>query len=111
MDLETNFGTADDLERLGSRLTPERMKSIDRFYLSPRERAERVWAEIQMEDFTKWDMLCFCVEYLGQLAISYSMADKIFRSGVLLLGRWLHNAHYFYAQEIYGEPEKSGKRK
>jgi len=111
VDNGKTFGTEDDINRLGERLTPERMKGVDRFYLTPRERADKVWAVIQVDDFNKWDMLCFCVEYLGQLAISYAMADRVFKSGVLLLGRWLHNAHYFFASEIYGEPDEEGSRK
>jgi len=112
-------GEADGLEELGSlgeRLTPERITRIDKDYLSPRERADRLHTMLQMveEDLdfklTRWDYLCFAVEFIGQFAISFFSHDRIFLSTTKLLGKWLYNMHYFYPTEVYGPPTE-GERK
>jgi len=112
-------GEADRLEeisRLGENLTPELIAKIDKDYLSPKERADRLHTMLQMvEDdldfkLTRWDYLCFSVEFIGQFAISFFSHDRVFLSTSKLLGKWLYNMHYFYPLEVYGEP-KEGERK
>ena len=106
----------EELGTLGERLTSERIAKIDEDYLSPRERADRLHTMLQMveEDLdfklTRWDYLCFSVEFIGQFAISFFSHDRIFMSTSKLLGKWLYNMHYFYATEVYGQP-KEGERK
>jgi hypothetical protein len=106
----------EELGTLDERLTPERIMFVDVDYLSPRERADRLHTMLQMveEDLdfklTRWDYLCFAVEFIGQFAISFFSHDRIFMSTSKLLGKWLYNMHYFYPAEVYGPP-KEGERK
>jgi hypothetical protein len=112
-------GEADGLEEIGTlneRLTSERIAQVDKDYLSPKERADRLHTMIQIvEDdldfkLTRWDYLCFSVEFIGQFAISFFSHDRVFLSTSKLLGKWLYNMHYFYPKEVYGDPKK-GERK
>lgn len=108
--LTSEDSTEVELNTLGERLTPERMEIVDRNFRSPKERAEEVWVVIEKGEFTRYDVLCFCTEFMAQLAMGMFSADRTYVHAVIRLGRWLHNAHYFHTTDILGQPEK-GKRK
>lgn len=109
----------DRIEELGSlkvRLTDERIVSIDKDYYSPRERANRINTMLELaqeelnQPLTRWDYLCFSIEFLGQFAISFFSHDDLLVKTAKVLGKWLYNLHYFYTSEIYGPP-REGERK
>ncbi|MCP4902645.1 MAG: hypothetical protein GY906_37245 [bacterium] len=99
-----------ELASLGERLTPERIAIVDRTFRSPKERAEEVWEVLDKNDFSRYDILCFCTEFMGQLALGMFSTDRTYVQIAIRFGRWLHNAHYFHTVDILGQPEK-GKRK
>lgn len=100
----------EDLESLEERLTPEHIARIDAKYLSPQERSAQVLTVLEEHEFTRWDYLCFSVEFIGQFSIAYFDYDRIFSTAAKILGKWLYNMHYFFTEEVYGPPEE-GKRK
>ena len=100
----------EDLDTLGERLTPEHMSRVDAKYFTPKERSQRVLDILEQEELTRWDYLCFSVEFLGQFGIAYFEFDKVFSQLTKLLGKWLYNLHYFNAEQVYGPPEE-GKKK
>ena len=105
-----------EISTLGERLTPERIAKIDANYLSPRERADRLHTMLQMveEDLefnlTRWDYLCFAVEFIGQFSIAFFSFDEVFSRTAKLLEKWLYNMHYFYPEKIYGPPKEGEKK-
>jgi hypothetical protein len=106
---ETN-NRHEDLDTLQDRLTPEHIKAVDAHYHSPKERSARVLTLLETGDFTRWDYLCFSVEFLGQFVLGYFTHDEILSAITKRLGAWLYNMHYFYNEDIYGAPEE-GKKK
>lgn len=109
MDQETNDRN-EDLDTLPARLTSERMAQVDAKYFTPKERASNINTVLDEHNFTRWDYLCFAVEFLGQFTIAYFDRDAVLRGAVKLLGKWLYNMHYFYTEAVYGPPEE-GVRK
>lgn len=105
-----------ETQRLGERLTPSIMERVDSKYLTPKERAEKINALIELaseetgEKHTRWDLLCFSVEFIAQFAIAYFSHDRLLLSATRLVGRWLYNMHYFHAEEVYGPPLEEGKK-
>lgn len=91
----------EELETLNERLTEEKIAEVDAKYPSPRLRAGRVLAILEGEDLTRWDYLCFSLEFLGQFAISNFADDRILYESVKFLNKWLYNLHYFHADDIY----------
>lgn len=88
----------------GQPLTEERIDEVDAKYPSPTTRAERIWKIIQKDGRpTDYDVTCFAVEWLGRMAIGPFSSDGLFRSIAKGLGKWLYNAHYHHAEEIFGE--------
>lgn len=89
------------------KITDELRKRIDAKFNDPVKRAEEVWTVIQLAadelglDTTQWDLLCFACQFLAKEAIGAFSSDDDFVAIVKTLNRWLYNAHYFYAEEIY----------
>lgn len=100
----------EDLDTLQERLTDERIAQVDADYFTPKERASQVNTVLDKHDFTRWDYLCFAVEFLGQFAISYFKEDRILSGAAKIMGKWLYNMHYFSAENIYGPPKEGIKR-
>ena len=100
----------EDLDTLEERLTSEHIARVDAKYFSPKERASKVNTVLAEHDFTRWDYLCFAVEFLGQFTISYFKHDVVLSAASKILGKWLYNMHYFFAENVYGPPEE-GERK
>lgn len=100
----------ENLGTLEERLTPEIISRVDVKYLSPKERSQQVLDILEQEELTRWDYLCFSIEFLGQFSIAYFQHDEIFPQAAKLLGKWLYNLHYFNAEQVYGAAEE-GKRK
>lgn len=100
----------EDLESLEERLTPELIARVDAKYLSPQQRSTIVLAKLEEGDFTRWDYLCFSVEFIGQFSVAYFGHDRIFTAAAKILGKWLYNMHYFFTEQVYGPPEEGEKK-
>ena len=44
------------------------MERVDKLMPSPETRALKVWAQLNKESLTVWDLICFCSESLGLAA-------------------------------------------
>lgn len=98
------------------------MRSVDRLYWSPSERAHGIFALLEtmrqgMREKNKeenlpqdqdvpsdWDILCFAIEYIGKQSIA--LADPDFTRAAVWLSKWLYSAHYNEPARIYGSPDK-----
>ena len=75
-----------------------RIAEIDRLIPSPEQRAQEVYNAIKqtLPDKTNWDVICFCINYLGLSAQAYDWME----SAVRHLSRQIYNAHYFKTEEL-----------
>lgn len=71
-------------------LTKEIIARVDATQLSPSARASEVWSVVAQLDFTQWDWVCFCAEYLGMMsaAIPYLLEPS------KDLSKRVYTAHY-----------------
>lgn len=61
---------------------------------NPQQRAEIIWTQIgpHLSEFSQWDMICFSISYLAQLA---QVAEfDYMKSEIATLGKKLYMAHY-----------------
>lgn len=75
------------------------MRKIDLLYPSPSDRASKIHRLIQeqLPDATNWDVICFCVEYLGYMSVQ---PELMWLKNVALLGNKLvYKAHYLMHEE------------
>ena len=89
---------------VGDEIGEDEIARIDSLYSTPTERAERVWAELQKLDLNYSDLLCFCISFCGQMAISFD--EEIFTEMVRLMGRRFYDFHYNQPHVLYGPPDK-----
>lgn len=91
-------------------LSKERIAEIDAAYEDVKSRAERVYNILTNAEYSeylsRYDILCFCVQYIGMLHIGQLPDDEELAILAPALNRWLNHYHYFYAEEIFGEPEE-----
>lgn len=96
-------------EARGEELSKERIAEVDEKYDSPRERAEEIFTIFQLasdeldHEWTRYDLLCFCVQFLGMMSLGDLQPDEDLRLLAKNLNRWLHERHYFHAEKIFGE--------
>jgi hypothetical protein len=91
---------AKDNER---KVTPERIKLVDKFMLSPEERSLKVykaiaeWNKTYESDVNKidnWDLLCYSVSHIVAIVNVYPWL----REPAKMLKNLVFNAHYLYPQ-------------
>lgn len=71
----------------------EVIKRVDETCESPQARAKRVLEALKSHDnITTWDVLCFCVEYLGMMTPVWSWLGNEART----LNRLVYLAHYVH---------------
>ena len=74
-----------------------RLAKVDAFLESPSMRAGRVFKAFStITSATHWDMLCFCIEYLG----GASLANPFLEEPAKQLAQRLYYAHYYKAKEL-----------
>jgi len=87
------------------------MTLIDRMYLTPSERASKVHELIQKNrgdgEFSDWDIICYCIEYLGAQALV--LEEPEFLAHVAETSRWVYSAHYSNPGRLYGKPDRERK--
>lgn len=92
------------------KLTPEWMAQVDEDYLSPQERSQKIMSLLEEE--TMYDTICFCIEYLGRVAVPGFFAEnEETRKHVAALGATLYGLHYFQAPNILGPPDRTPELK
>lgn len=105
MDNESNLGKPTVISR-------DRINKVDARYYTVKERAEEVWAFIQIasdhlgEMPSMYDVTCFSVQWLGMLALGKLSDNEAFVSLAKELNRWVNSVHYSEAEEIFGEHER-----
>lgn len=98
----------------GEQLTQERVKEVDEKLPSPKDRAEEVHAALILvqeemgEDLSRYDVLCFAVQYVGMMALGALEEDEDLEVLAKGLNRWLHHHHYFYAEDFLEQGEDNG---
>lgn len=86
-------------------LNPEWIARVDKDYISPPERAAKI--NLLLPDETLWDILCFCVEWMGRVAVpAFFGENKEVEKHVQGLGRVLYGLHYFQAPSVLGPPDR-----
>lgn len=87
----------------GTRLTEEIMAEVDALMPSPSDRAKEIWTAVfeqlahgDNENIGEYDLQCFCVEYLGTLAVGPLKEDTDYVALAKRMSKWLYNLHYFY---------------
>ena len=95
-----------------SRITDKEMDEIDKLYLTPKERAEKVNAILQASkgNHTFIDITCFSAQWFAMLAIGALSEDEDFVRIARLTNIWLHTRHYNDPKSIYGEPDRKEKK-
>jgi hypothetical protein len=70
----------------------ERMKLQDGMIDSPTQRFIRIWDLLKdrKQQFTEWDMICFCNEYLTGMTIAHNYLQE----AVKPLNNIIYTAHY-----------------
>lgn len=98
----------------GEQLTRERIEEVDEQFASPKERAEEVFAALQIaqeelgEDLSHYDLLCFAVQFAGMMAVGALDDDEDFLVLAKNLNRWLHERHYFHAGDFLEQEDDDG---
>lgn len=88
------------------------MARIDASFSSPQERAEEVWALLQVANddleagFVLYDYLCFAVQYLGMMHLAGFGGEELEQIAATA-NKWIHTTHYNHVEEIM-EPDKEG---
>ena len=107
---------AEGPDRLGAEaLSQERQTAVDALWFNPEERAEfvmtaiREGAETLEWDMSLYDMVCFSAQYLGRVTLQELAEDQELREIVIKLNQWLYNRHYFYTQDILGDPDRKAQ--
>ena len=85
---------------------------IDKLYWSPSARADAIYSifneatgKLPEEDQpSMWDLLAFCVEYIG--AQSVAIGEEEFQLHAQRLSRLFYSYHYNNPAELYGKPDK-----
>lgn len=64
----------------------------DRQIVSPDKRAQKVWEFIRAEkpEWTDWDLLCFCVEFIGYMSAKWPWLNPDAKT----LAAIVYQAHY-----------------
>lgn len=85
------------------KVTPERIKLVDKFTLSPELRTKKVYEIIQgynarvtseIDKIDNWDLLCYSVSHIVSLANVYTWLQMPAKH----LKNLVFNAHYLYPQ-------------
>ena len=66
------------------------IKEADEKHPSPDARANAVYHWLARNDFTVWDIICFCGEYLGMMSAAYPFIEEDSKK---ILTK-IHAAHY-----------------
>lgn len=85
------------------------MEEVDAEYLTPEERAEKVWAAIQrggMRSISYFDIVCFASQWLGMISLNHIDNDEELRKIAVAANLWLHKYHYAAPEEIHGKPDR-----
>lgn len=92
-----------------SRPMDEQIKIVDSLTPSPEQRALRVHRVINpyIEDFSNWDMICYCLHFLNSQAVGYEWL----LTPIKIVNRMIYNAHYYFADDLGLLNETSTDRK
>ena len=81
-------------ESSGSSKQQQLMELVDKQFASPSERAHEIWSIISatpaLIEKTDWDLLCFCVEYIGMKSQDWKWLEEDAKK----LNRLIYTAHY-----------------
>ncbi len=105
MDFQANLGKP-------TVISGERIAEVDAKYPSVKDRAEEVWAFIQIagehlgEMPSTYDITCFSAQWLGSLALGQLAENEAFIELAKDVNRWVNSVHYSEAEEIFGEREQ-----
>jgi hypothetical protein len=91
-------------EKLSDAQLKEHIASVDLKCASPEQRAWSVYEYLKQSHFTTWDILCFCVNWLGVMTAVWPWME----SPVKVLSGLVHRAHYFFNDKVLGEEKKLG---
>lgn len=69
---------------------------------SPEQRALEVYAYLRESKFTTWDVLCFCVNWMGAMSAVWPWLEM----PVKVLSGLVYKAHYFFTDKVLGEESK-----
>lgn len=78
--------------------------------LSVDARALKVWEYLQQSDFSTWDLVCFCAEYIGMISGTYPWLEEIAKRQAILvwkchtlnieeISKWDRSVQEFYDQQ------------
>lgn len=73
-----------------------RILEVDAIEPSPTKRAQAIYAILHQAapELNEWDIICFCIEYLGKLAFAYPWLSEFVKP----IARIVYTAHYFDEQ-------------
>lgn len=98
---------AEGSDRRSTTISRRRIEEVDSKYLSVKERAEKVWAQVLdspiLDDFSEYDITCFSCQWLGMLALGRLNNNEAFVELAKQMNRWLNSVHYSEAEAILGE--------
>lgn len=77
---------------------------------SPSVRALKVWEYLQQSDFSTWDLVCFCAEYMGMISGTYPWLEEVAKRQAILvwkchtlnieeISKWDRSVQEFYDQQ------------
>jgi hypothetical protein len=72
------------------KITEALIAAVDAAQQSPQQRAEAVYAYLQGANFTNWDIVCFCGEYLALMIAALPYLEEPARD----INRRIYTAHY-----------------
>lgn len=99
-DKETQQRT--DASQLTDVELKEHLASVDAKLKSPEQRALAVYQYLRESQFTTWDVLCFCVNWLGIMAAVWPWLE----APAKILSGLVYKAHYFFTDKVLGEEQK-----
>jgi len=76
--------------------------SVDAKCKSPEQRALEVYEYLKKSEFTTWDVLCFCVNWLGIMSIMWPWLEEPAKA----FNGLVYRAHYFFNDKVLGEESK-----
>lgn len=89
-------------EQLTDAQLKEHLAKVDARTKSPEQRALAVYQYLRESQFSTWDILCFCVNWLGIMSTVWPWLE----TPAKILSGLVYKAHYFFTDKVSGEESK-----
>lgn len=80
----------------------ERKAELDKTHDSPEVLGGKVWHVLKDQNFTSWELVCFCLVYLMKIVLVY----EFLKPHAAALHKVVYMAHYMATEELGLKPRE-----